>query len=155
MSQRRDQLFLDWAEAGAKLFSTCSKGQYMAILVDANGYVVGTGYNGTPSGWKHCVDGGCPRASKDVVGGSYADCLSVHAEINAFTHADATKCRGGTLYVNGLPCWDCAKVIVNSGVKRLVYAPGRQPVDYDKILELLGHSKVEVWESPCSTSTTV
>lgn len=155
VSDHRDRAFIDWASSGAQLFSTCVKAQYMAILVDPDGYVIGTGYNGTPSGWQHCNDGGCPRGvAMPQGGGSYIDCYSVHAEINAFTHADATRARGGTLYVNGLPCWDCAKVIVNSGVTRLVYLEGRDARDNDQILRFLNASHMEVVEMPCSTFTT-
>lgn len=59
----RDEKFLRWCAAGAGLFSTCSRGQYMAIIVGPTGRVVGTGYNGGPAGYRHCSDGGCPRGN--------------------------------------------------------------------------------------------
>ena len=54
--------FLRWAQAGATLFSTCTKSQYMAILTDSENFVLGIGYNGAPRNVAHCSEGACPRA---------------------------------------------------------------------------------------------
>lgn len=122
---RRDSNMLRWADAGAKIFSTCARRQYKAIVTDARGRTVGTGYNGSAPGRPHCVDGGCPRASSNVPhGSSYGPgaglCVSCHAEANALLYSDRNARLGGTLYVNGSPCWDCAKLVSNSGVARMV-----------------------------------
>jgi deoxycytidylate deaminase len=45
-------------------------------------------------------------------------------------------CDGATLYVTGLPCWECSKLIVGSGVRRVVYLAGRRPVDLETVLGL-------------------
>lgn len=118
----RDERFLAWAECGAHLFSTCSRRQFMAIIVDVNGRVVGTGYNGAPPGQPHCTDGACPHAA-DPHGLSSAkrgNCIAIHAEANAIMFSNFTARRGGTLYVNGRPCTDCAKLIIGSGIERVV-----------------------------------
>lgn len=125
MLTRRDRQMMQWAAAGAHIFSTCSRRQYMAVVTDARGRIVGTGYNGAASGRPHCIDGGCPRARTDVPhGSSYGPgtglCVSVHAEANALMYSNRSDRLGGTLYINGTPCWDCAKLIANSGLGRCV-----------------------------------
>ena len=119
----KDLKYLAWAHAGAKIFSTCGKRQYMAIIVDAHGYVVGVGYNGTPVKFLHCKQGGCPRLTEgSEPGSSYDNCLSAHAEQNAIMNAfTRDSMRGGVMYVNGEPCFTCAKMIANTGIYRLVY----------------------------------
>lgn len=105
----------------AKTFSTCGKKKYAAILVDENGHVVGIGYNGGPKGFLHCEDGGCPRLEQNSASGSsYDNCIAVHAEQNAFLHSDYSS-NAVKLYVNGPPCFTCAKLIANSTVKKLFY----------------------------------
>ena len=122
---------LRWLEACvrmASLFSTCTRRQYAAFIVDPTGRVIGFGYNGSPPGQPHCSDGACPRANSDVAHGSAYDsgpgrCIAVHAEANALLFSDATARAGATLYVNGPPCADCAKLIAASGVARVVHTP--------------------------------
>jgi dCMP deaminase len=129
----KDMQWLQFCEAGAKIFSTCGKAQFMCIIVDEYGRVAGMGYNGVPSGMKHCVDGGCPRFLNNVSSGTpydYGDglCYSGHAEQNALAHGDGTRYNAATLYVNGQPCLTCAKQIACSGIQRIVAfsEPGRQ-----------------------------
>jgi deoxycytidylate deaminase len=55
--------------------------------------------------------------------------LTVHAETNAIVEAGRQRTIGGTLYTTHLPCWDCAKLIVNSGVKRVVFEQPYQLLD--------------------------
>jgi dCMP deaminase len=120
---QKDKKYLSWTAFGAKVFSTCAKRQYMATIVDEYGYVVGVGYNGVPSGFTHCIDGGCPRFERgSIPGTSYDDCLSNHAEANAIMNSfGRDTLRGATLYVNGEPCFTCAKLICNTGIGRVVY----------------------------------
>lgn len=142
----KHEKYLQWAESGATIFSTCAKAQYMALVVDRYGIVVATGYNGVPSGFKHCKDGGCPRADTEQQGGSYDNCSARHAEANALLFSSPQQRDGGTLYVNGLPCWECAKLIIDSGLIQVVYKGGRKPVDESQVLELFNKSKVNLVE---------
>lgn len=106
----------------SRLFSTCGKRQYFAIVLDRHGFVKSTGYNGVPSGATHCVDGGCPRLALNSPSGSvYDDCFSIHAEHNATIRAAPEDMRGGTIIVNGPPCFTCAKGIVNCQFARVAY----------------------------------
>lgn len=121
----KDRQWLMMCEAGAQIFATCAKAQFMCIIVDERGRVAGMGYNGVPSGMVHCKDGGCPRYLNNVPSGTpydYGDglCFSGHAEQNALAHGDGSRYDGATLYVNGRPCLTCAKQVACAGIKRIV-----------------------------------
>lgn len=122
----RDDKWIQATQELAGIFSTCSRRQYAAVIVTPTGRLIGFGYNGSPPGQPHCVDGACPRARSNVPPGSPYDagdgrCIAVHAEANALLFSDATARQGATLYVNGPPCPDCAKLIASSGVRRVVH----------------------------------
>lgn len=122
----KDLKWLQWAAQGAPLFSTCAKNQYLALIVGADGHLLGTGYNGGPKGTPHCDEGYCPRAVNNVPSGTPYDkgdgfCIAIHAEQNALLHTDWTQRAGATLYVNGTPCVDCARLLSNSGISRVMY----------------------------------
>jgi len=125
----KDEKWMIWTLEGAGIFSTCGKRQYMAVIVDWEGHVVSTGYNGGPPDTVHCIDGGCPRLkANSQPGSSYDNCIAIHAEQNALVRADAFRCHGGTIYVNGPPCYSCAKMIANSGLSKIGFTMGP---DYD------------------------
>jgi len=67
----------------SRRFSTCAKANYYAILVDIDGFQVSQGWNGVPTGFPHCVDGGCDRAYRKLrnTGSSYSNCPAQHAEM--------------------------------------------------------------------------
>lgn len=118
----KDLKYLTHCMVGAGLFSTCGKRQYMAIITDTHGRIVGNGYNGSPPHMAHCVDGACPRwQEQSAPGSNYDNCIAIHAEQNALIWSDRTARAGGTIYVNGPPCMTCARLITGSGLKRLVH----------------------------------
>jgi dCMP deaminase len=105
----------------ASKLSTCGKRQYCAYILAPDGSVAGVGYNGGPSGLTHCVDGGCPRlAAGSAPGSNYDDCIAIHAEENALMRSTPERRAGGTLIVNGPPCFGCAKKMCNSGLSQVV-----------------------------------
>lgn len=133
----------------AGIFSTCAKRQYFAAITDDVGHIIGTGYNGGPSKWRHCIDGGCERALNNTPSGSdYSDCIAQHAEINAILHSDYSvrKNPGSTLYVNGPPCYGCAKAIVNSGITRVVYLKDDSYLNWDKSEDMMRRSNISLIE---------
>ncbi len=146
MITRKDHQFMKQVITNARIFSTCVRRQYFALLVDQYGHTIGTGYNGVPKHMTHCDRGGCPRAQTDVPHGSpYDNCLAIHAEVNAIIHSDYSARRDGcTLYVNGRPCWDCAKVIANSGVTRIVYLEDDPQAFMGKADTLLTQAGIEI-----------
>lgn len=106
----------------------CRRRQHGCVLVDQDHRIIGTGYNGAPSGDPGCMAGACPRGalSYDELASftSYDEgpgrCISVHAEANALLYA-RTSCKGATAYVTGEPCPTCFKLLRGAGVARLVY----------------------------------
>lgn len=100
------------------LRSKCVRRQIGAVIVSPTNRIIATGYTGAPAGAPEHNDctAVCARAWKTAVGTSYADCVSVHAEANALLFCDRRDREGGTLYVTSAICWDCAKMIANSGL---------------------------------------
>lgn len=91
----------------------------------------------------HCTDGACPRALTGGSGGGYEDCISIHSEANALLHSDYTARKdGGTIYVNGRPCFSCAKLIANSGIRRVVALDDGSKRDYPKVDDFLDEAGV-------------
>jgi len=145
-SSAKDHRWLRFAAHGAGIFSTCAKRQYLAIVVDPNGKVLGMGYNGSPAGTPHCNEGACPRFQQgSAPGSSYDNCIAVHAEANALLHTDFTNRRGASLYVNGPPCWDCGKLIANSGIRRLCYFEDDSYADFGRVREFLELASVKLF----------
>lgn len=118
----KDAKQLRWALEGAQIFSTCGKAKYFAHIIGGDGRTLATGYNGGPRSIEHCETGGCPRLGENSPSLSDpSNCISLHAEINALIHADHSLIQGGTIYITGPPCFECAKAIGNSGLARVVW----------------------------------
>ena len=118
--------------------ANCLGSQVGAVLV-VDDHIVSTGYNGTPSGFTNCLDGGCVRcrdrrllaegrgdemADPEHVPGRGLDrCICVHAEQNALLAAARFGMRadGATLYSTLSPCFGCLKEAIQAGVRRIVY----------------------------------
>ena len=87
-----------------------------------------TGYNGAPAGVESCKEKGeCLRRKLNVPSGTQQEiCFAVHAEQNAIIQAAKydISINGGTLYCTHQPCVICAKMIINAGIKRVVYKEG-------------------------------
>jgi len=98
--------------------STCARRRVAAILVDAHGVLLSAGYNGVPRGMTHCTDAPCPGAGDAT--GNNERCMAIHAEQNCLLRAGDKLAQAHTLYVGTSPCLNCAKLIVSSGVRRVV-----------------------------------
>ncbi|MHA1285131.1 MAG: deoxycytidylate deaminase [Promethearchaeota archaeon] len=120
----KDEYFMQIAEVVAKR-STCIKRHVGAVLVK-DSHIISTGYNGAPAGLKHCTPEICVR--KNLKSGEKPElCRGVHAEINCIIQAaiHGTSIQGNTtLYSTTFPCMSCLKLIINAGIKRLVYKEG-------------------------------
>ena len=121
--------------------STCTRRKVGALIV-ANKRILATGYNGTVSGLKHCADIGCLRDKKKVPSGQRHElCRGLHAEQNAllFASRSGVDMTGAVLYCTNQPCTVCAKMIIQSGIKKIIYI-GEYP---DKLsLEMLKEAGV-------------
>lgn len=145
----KEAKWLTWCVEGARVFSTCGKQQYMALIVDENGIIESTGYNGSPKGFDHCKTG-CPRFVNNVPSGTAYDsgeglCYAIHAEINCLLHSDPFKRKNGTMYVSGVPCFGCAKAIANSGISKLIYKEEDfDRLDFQEVQDLFNLSKIKI-----------
>ncbi|MBR0408485.1 MAG: dCMP deaminase family protein [Clostridia bacterium] len=110
--------------------------------------IVTTGYNGAPSGIKTCVERGeCMRQVRGIESGTRHElCYAIHAEQNAIIQAAklGVSIDGATLYCTHQPCVICAKMIVNAGIRRVVYEQG-YPDDFARQMLLEGGVKLERW----------
>lgn len=98
--------------------ATCDRLHVGAVIV-VNKTIVSTGYNGAPRGMPHCDDVG--HLLKEM-GGRQSCVRTAHGEANAIAQAARTgaKVEGGTIYTTASPCYDCMKLIINSGIVRIV-----------------------------------
>lgn len=140
----KDNQYMSLCVAAARIFSTCGKRKYAAVLLDDLGHIVGMGYNGGPSGHEHCIDGGCPRLMEDSPNGSiYDNCIAVHAEANALLHSNYSS-RAKKIYINGPPCYACAKLIANSTIKEIYYIEDESYKNWDRVVSFLSKSNISL-----------
>jgi len=142
-----DEYFMEIASVVAKR-STCLR-QHVGAVIVKDKRILATGYNGAPSGMPHCEEVGCLRDKMAVPSGERQElCRGVHAEQNAIIQAAkfGISVDGGTLYSTHCPCITCAKIIINAGIKKVVY--GKEYAD-KRGLELLKEAGVEVEFFPC------
>jgi dCMP deaminase len=102
------------------LRSTCIRHQFGAVIANEKHEMMATGYNGVVRGAPHCSEVGCVKNLNNIKSGTgHEICPGVHAEQNALIQAGRNSV-GCTLYINAFPCKICARLIVNSGIKRVV-----------------------------------
>ncbi len=130
-----DRYFLNIAIETARR-SNCVRRQHGAVIVKKR-RICATGYNGPPSGHAHCDEGACPRARSDTPSGwSHDNCIAIHAEANALLYSSPAEREGATIYITGVPCFSCAKLIANSGVDEVV-TEGEPYEDWDRVRNFL------------------
>lgn len=104
--------------------STCIRRRVGAVIVYER-RILATGYNGVPSGIKHCADRGCLREELGIPSGAQHElCRGLHAEQNALIQLarhGGIAADGATVYCTAHPCAQCTKMLVNAGVRRIVY----------------------------------
>jgi len=138
-----DEYFMNIAEVVASR-SNCSRRNIGAIIVKDR-RIICTGYNGTPRGVKNCNEGGCPRCSSDVPSGeNLGECICCHAEENAIVQAayHGVSVKDSSIYTTYSPCLLCSKMIINAGIKEVIYL-NRYKFDV-KTKELLTEAKVMI-----------
>ena len=131
-----DQRYLEMARIWAKN-SYCTRRQVGALVVK-NNMIISDGYNGTPSGFENvCEDDN--GISKPYV---------LHAEANAITKLARSNNNsdGATIYITASPCIECAKLIIQSGIKRVVYGEKYRLMDGIELLERAGIEVVYLGE---------
>jgi len=109
-----NEYFMDIAKQ-VSTRATCKRKSVGAVIV-RDKMIISTGYNGSVVGGAHCTDVGCLMEDGHCV-------RTVHSEANAIIQAarNGVRIDGATIYVTASPCWFCFKLIVNSGLKKIVF----------------------------------
>ncbi len=139
-----DEYFMEMAQLVSSR-STCLRRKVGAVIVKEK-RVLSTGYNGSPKGTRHCEELGCIRVKLNVPSGTRHElCRGVHAEQNAVTQAAyfGVSVDGATIYTTTYPCSMCAKILINAGIKEIVYSEGYAD---DLSKELLEEAKIKLRE---------
>lgn len=130
-----DQYFMDIASMVATR-ATCDR-LHVGCVIAKDKRIISTGYNGSPSGQPHCDD----------VGHLYNDqkrCIrTIHAEQNAILYSNREDLEGATAYVTHQPCENCAKLLVQSGVKRIVFKEKYSNKHSDFFLNMVDRKHLE------------
>jgi len=139
-----DTYFMDIAYM-ASTRSRCGRRKVGAVLVQGK-KLLGTAYNGAPSGVPDCEEAGCMLVEeyemKALDNGEEQmvkkeRCVrTIHAEQNLLLFTDRSDREGSTVYVTDQPCWTCANMLANSGVTEIVYHR-EYPKDQDKVSRLM------------------
>jgi dCMP deaminase len=120
-----DEYFMDIVGLVARR-STCLRRKVGALLVKDK-RILTTGYNGAPAGFPHCEETGCLRERMNIPPGERHElCRGLHAEQNAILQAalHGINIQGATLYCTDQPCSLCVKMLINGGIRRMVWKKG-------------------------------
>jgi dCMP deaminase len=136
------QYFIDLAQTCAKQ-SSCLRRHYGCVIINKNGYIVSTGYNGSPRGKDHCTKiGWCLRNELNIPAGSnYEKCCSIHDLQNALIQA-GKEAEGCISYLYGYdvttshpiipyPCFLCTKMAINAGLLKAIMKVNNTFVEID------------------------
>ena len=123
-----DRRFMEMAHLVSTRTSCFTEGRAIGAVIVKDKRVMTTGYNGAPAGLLTCREKGeCMRRKLGVESGTRAElCFAIHAEQNAIIQAAklGISIDGGTLYCTHQPCSVCTRMIINAGIKRVVYEQG-------------------------------
>ena len=115
-----DEYFMDIAEKVATR-STCLRRQVGAVAINANHRIIGSGYNGAPSGLDHCTKDTCIRTIRNIPSGTQLDiCKAIHAEANIVLQL-GDSLKNGSLYCTNQPCTSCLKLLMGAGINKIIW----------------------------------
>ncbi|MEG0071131.1 MAG: cytidine/deoxycytidylate deaminase family protein [Raoultibacter sp.] len=135
-----DEYFMKLATEVASR-TTCMRRAVGAIIVKDR-RILSTGYNGVPTGIRHCNEVGCLREQLGVPSGQRHEiCRGLHAEQNAIIQAAryGINIEGASIYITTQPCIVCAKMIINAGITEIVY---QNPYPDELSQEMLAESGI-------------
>ncbi len=116
--------------------STCLRRHVGAVLVKDK-RILSTGYNGAPARLRHCEAVGCLRQDGSIPSGERHElCRGLHAEQNAIIQAayHGISILGATLYCTNKPCVICSKMIINAGIRKIIYEEGYEDALAEQML---------------------
>ena len=148
-----DEYFLKIASVVAER-STCRRHHVGAVAVKDK-HILATGYNGAAAGLKDCLELGCLRDEMNIESGTRQEiCRAIHAEQNVIIQAalHGISLEGATIYVTHSPCILCAKMLVNTRVKRFVTFGNYADKDFINLFKEAG-IKFELLKKPSSQIT--
>ncbi len=137
-----DEYFMTLADEVATR-TTCLRRAVGAIIVKQK-RILATGYNGVPTGLRHCNVTGCLREKLAVPSGQRHEiCRGLHAEQNAILQAAryGIDIEGSSIYITTQPCVVCAKMLINAGISEIIY---RNPYPDELAMELLEESGIKI-----------
>lgn len=111
--------------------ATCARRKVGCVLVDVNGHVMATGYNGVARGLPHCIDSPCEGANQPSGQGLHL-CQAIHAEQNALLQCRSTH-EIFAAYVTSSPCIQCMRLLANTSVQRIVFSERYPHVESERI----------------------
>jgi len=120
-----DEYFMQIAVLVAER-STCIRKKVGAVII-RDKHILATGYNGAPKGLPHCSEVGCLREKLGIPSGERVEmCRGIHAEQNALVQAArfGISLEGGVCYTTLQPCVTCTKLLVNSGISKVIFKEG-------------------------------
>lgn len=135
-----DSYFMEIARI-VSMRSTCLRRNVGAVIVKDK-RILATGYNGAPSGLKHCLEVSCLRERMKIAPGERHElCRGLHAEQNAIIQAayHGVSINGAHLYCTHLPCSICIKMLINAGIGKVYYEDGYPD---ELSLSLIGESNI-------------
>jgi len=119
-----DQYFMEIAKTASKRAS-CFRGKRVGAVLVKEKQILATGYNGAPKGVKNCLElNYCIRDKNRLESGERLEfCRATHAEQNSIAQAayQGVSTKGATLYTTRFPCVLCSKLLINAGVKEIVF----------------------------------
>ena len=128
MFDKWDKRFIEMAQMVGTWSSCYQSNRKIGAVIVKDRRIVATGYNGAPAGVRSCVERGeCLRRKLNIASGTHHElCYATHAEQNALVQAAklGISVDGATLYCTHQPCTICTKLIINAGIKRVVYKEG-------------------------------
>ena len=140
-----NERFMQMAETVAGWSSCFQENRHVGAVIVKDKRILATGYNGAPSGIKSCADRGeCLRRVRNIASGTMQEvCYAVHAEQNAIIQAAklGISLDGAEMFVTHQPCVICTRMILNAGIKRVIYKNG-YPDEF--ALQLFKEAGVEI-----------
>lgn len=140
-----DVRFMEMARTVAGWSSCFQENRHVGAVIVMDKRILTTGYNGASSGVLSCVEKGeCLRKKLNIASGTCHEvCYAVHAEQNAIIQAAkmGVSVEGATMYVTHQPCVICAKMIINSGINKIIFDQG-YPDSFS--VQILKEAKVEL-----------
>lgn len=137
-----DEYFMKLAQEVATRTTCIRRGVGAVVVKDKR--ILATGYNGVPTGLQHCSEVGCIREQLGVPSGQRHEiCRGLHAEQNAIIQAAryGISIADASIYITTQPCVTCAKMLINAGIKEIIYA---NPYPDKLAMSILQEAKIKV-----------